>query len=207
MLAWCSGSSAAALAVWLCFWESPVELSRSLPEPGSPACQGFPGDVYARNPLLRLLITENRRRKLSFRAHMTVLVGFIEKIFGRGCSERTRQRYAGSEVWGVIHSQEHRARGTAFCLLAHSVFMNLDAFGLLSAKTTSSRQRARSDDVVLVPSLLLCIVYEKTRSLLAVSHPAQVIDGGKLLTWFLWSLVLPGLRLPHVRRRLRIDRR
>ena len=46
--------------------------------------------------------------------------------------------------------------------------------------------------IVMVPSLLLSIVYEKTRSMLVVIVLHNVIDGGKVLTWYLWSVIFPG---------------
>ena len=51
---------------------------------------------------------------------------------------------------------------------------------------------ATSMTIVLVPSLMLCIVYEKTRSMLVVIVLHNVIDGGKLVTWYLWSVIYPG---------------
>ena len=182
---WLVGSSALALGAWFAFWGALVGLlsvaTRTSPERVPLTLAEF----YAKNPLHVLMQGEPTPRVTAGVIHMTLLVGFIEELFGRGylqnALDRRHTRVLGRGRFTVRASTLLAAVLFAFW---HTQWTSGSALAVLKSAALSV--------IVLPPALLLCLVYEKTRSMIAVIVLHDMIDGGKLLTWYLWSRILPG---------------
>jgi membrane protease YdiL (CAAX protease family) len=182
---WVVGSAALALVGWFAFWGALVGLlsvaTRTSPESVPLTLAEF----HAKNPLHVLMQGAPTPRVTAGVIHMTLLVGFIEELFGRGylqnALDRRYTRVLGRGRFTVRTSTLLAAVLFAFW---HTQWTGGSALAILKSAALSV--------IVLPPSLLLCIVYEKTRSMLAVIALHDVIDGGKLVTWYLWSRILPG---------------
>ena len=183
---WLLGSSVLAIVVWLVFWglicaallmatnATPDRVTMTLAE------------LHAKNPLHALLQGSASERVTAAVVHMTLLVGFVEELFGRGLLQNALdRRYTRSFGRGRFTVRVSTLLAAVLFAFWHTQWLSGDPAKLLSSAAISLT-------IVLVPSLLLSVVYEKTRSMLAVIVLHDVIDGGKLLTWYLWSRILPG---------------
>jgi membrane protease YdiL (CAAX protease family) len=182
---WLVGSSALALVTWFAFWGALVALlalaARTSPDRVPLTVAGF----HAKNPLHVLLHGEPTPRLTASVIHMTLLVGFIEELFGRGYLQNALDR------------RSTRVLGRGRFTVRTSTLLTAVLFAFWHTQWTSGSplailKSAALSLIVLPPSLLLCIVYEKTRSMLAVIALHDVIDAGKLVTWYVWSRILPG---------------
>lgn len=183
---WLLGSSIAALVVWFAFWGA---ICLALQMAAHTAPDRVPvtlAEFHGKNPLHMLLHGTASPRLVATVIHMTLLVGFIEELFGRGFLQNALDRRY-TRVFGRGRFTIRASTLLAAVLFAfwHTQWLGGDPKAILSSAAISLT-------IVLVPSLLLCLTYEKTRSMLAVIVLHDVIDGGKLLTWYLWSWILPG---------------
>jgi len=183
---WLLGSSVLALVAWLAFWGAICVALLMATKTAPDRVPLTLAEFHGKNPLHMLLHGASSPRVVATVIHMTLLVGFIEELFGRGFLQNALDRRY-TRVFG-------RGRFTvpASTLLAAVLFAFWHTQWLSGDPKTILSSAAISMTIVLVPSLLLCLVYEKTRSMLAVIVLHDVIDGGKLLIWYLWSWILPG---------------
>ncbi len=183
---WLVAGSLLATITWMAFWgllcAGLVMATKTAPDRVPLSLAEF----YAKNPLHMLLNGPWNPRVAATVLHMTVLVGFIEELFGRGLLQNALDRRY-TRVFGRGRFTVRASTLLAAVLFAfwHTQWLGGDVKSILSGMAISLT-------VVLVPSLLLSVVYEKTRSMLAVIVLHDVIDGGKLLAWYAWSLILPG---------------
>jgi membrane protease YdiL (CAAX protease family) len=185
-LRWFLGSAAGALILWFAFWGLLCVLLQFAAQAAPDQTAVSLAEFHERNPLGKLLRGDFDARLLGYVIHMTIVVGFAEELFGRGllqnALDRSRQRVLGKGRFTVRVSTLLAALLFAFW---HTTWLTTNPLEILSSMAISMT-------IVLVPSLLLAVVYEKTRSLLVVILLHDVIDGGKLLVWYVWSLILPG---------------
>ncbi len=186
VLGWLLGSSAVALVAWVVFWGAIVVALSFATQATHDRVPMTLAEFHAKNPLHMLIHGAATPRIAATVVHFTLLVGFIEELFGRGflqnALDRRYTRVFG-RGWFTIR---------ASTLLAAILFAGWHTQWLSGNPRAILASAAISLTVILVPSLLLCLLYEKTRSMLAVIVLHDVIDGGKLLTWYLWSRILPG---------------
>ena len=182
-LGWFAGSSALVLLVWFAFWGGLCFLLIFVPEDSDTLTRA---ELHSRNPIYMLVNNGYHAGIFATVFHWFVTVGFAEELFGRGllqnALDRRYTRVFGRGRWTVRSSTILAALLFAFW---HTEWLSPDPLNILGSL-------ALSMTVVLVPSILLSVVYEKTRSMLAVILLHNVIDGGKLLAWYLWSLIWPA---------------
>jgi membrane protease YdiL (CAAX protease family) len=173
--AWLVGLSAASIAAWIPVWWlvfSAAEMADAGELPFSVA------ELVALNPLQRMFLHPTDVQVFAVVLHMFVLVGFMEELLGRGLLQNAlRRRYTGTlgrGRWSVSHST----------FLASVLFAawHVQWFGSVGEVVQSI---GVSLTIVLVPVFALCLLYEKTRSMLAVIVLHNVIDGGKLVFWYI----------------------
>jgi membrane protease YdiL (CAAX protease family) len=190
VLPWLLGAGAATMAGWLCLWA--FVCGASAGGHGMPQLHITPEELYSKNPLYTLAHGTFDAHSLAIVIHMSLLVGFAEELLGRGLLQNAlHQRYAGSLGQGWFSIRRSTLLAAVLFAFWHTRYLDLGPIALLPVKTILTSLLS-SMTIVLVPSLLLCVVYERTRSLLAVVVLHDVIDGGKLVAWFLWTLVFPG---------------
>ena len=168
--AWLIGSSALALGVWLAFWGLLTVAFRLLPPDAMPMTLA---EFHAKNPLYMLVHGVNGALLLPHILHMMIVVGFAEELFGRGLLQNALDR----RYLGVIGRGRFSIRTSTLLAAVLFAFWHTEWISLNPAS---------------IPSLMLCVVYERTRSMLVVIVLHNVIDGGKLFTWYLWSVIAPG---------------
>jgi len=186
MAPWLVWGSIVTVLTWLAFWglicAGLVMATKTAPDQVPMTLAEF----HAKNPLHMLLSGSANPRIVATVLHMTVLVGFIEELFGRGFLQSALDRRY-TRVFGRGRFTVRASTLLAAILFAfwHTQWLGGDAKAILGSMAISLT-------IVLVPSLLLSVVYERTRSMLAVILLHDVIDGGKLLAWYAWSWILPG---------------
>lgn len=180
---WLIGSSALALVVWFGSWGLLYVAFRLAPPDAMPMTLA---EFHAKNPLYMLLHGESGARVLPHILHMMIVVGFAEELFGRGLLQNALdRRYLGVIGRGRCSIRTSTLLAALLFAFWHTEWISLNSASILGSIATSMT-------IVLIPSLLLCVVYEKTRSMLVVIVLHNVIDGGKLITWYLWSVIIPG---------------
>ncbi|MBA2321658.1 MAG: CPBP family intramembrane metalloprotease [Deltaproteobacteria bacterium] len=171
---WLIGSVVLVMATWTALWIA-IYAGISLVPPDHPFADV--NAVNAENPLYRLLVLKKSSSWILV-LHWCVLVGFAEELFGRGllwnALERRYPGRIGGPRFGIGHA-------TLLCGLLFAIWHIRWLTGSWSDLASSV---ATNLTIVLVPSLLLALVYERTRSMLAVIVLHDVIDGGKLVAWY-----------------------
>lgn len=192
VLPWLIGSGVVALAAWLCLWGLICGGVSLLADSSLANLPLTLADLHSKNPLHLLVHGKGGPKELALVVHMTLLVGFAEELWGRGFLQNAlEKRYQGTIGRGRFSVRTSTVLAAVLFAFWHTSYLDLSPLGLLPA-TKILGTALTSLTIVLVPSFLLCLVYEKTRSILAVVVLHDIIDGGKLLAWLLWSLVLPG---------------
>jgi membrane protease YdiL (CAAX protease family) len=180
-LPWFLGASAATVAAWTTVWVvlfgALALLTRSkTPLPFTLA------EFAAKNPLSLLLDpgTPSTRRMdaVGYVVHVFLTVGFAEELFGRGLLVNALEVRYG-DTWGRAPWTVRKSTVLASVLFAAWHIQWLSGLRQLAVTAVTSMT------IVIVPSFLLCLVYEKTRSLAVTIALHNVIDGGKLLVWYL----------------------
>lgn len=180
------GASALTLAAWTVLWGLIVWGLAWVVANQPDTVPMTLAELHAKNPLHRLMHREFDPRVLAHVLHMCVVVGFAEELFGRGLLQNAAgQRYTRPLGIGRFTIQS----GT---LIAALLFAFWHVQWLAGSLTAVAGTLLTSMTIVLLPSLLLCVAYERTRSMLCVIVLHNVIDGGKLVTWYAWSRIFSG---------------
>jgi membrane protease YdiL (CAAX protease family) len=185
-LKWLIGSSILAVTLWMALWGLICAGLLAAANAGTlPDHMPSVAEFHRQNPLHMFMHGDHRPQLLAHLLHMFVIVGLAEELFGRGLLQNALdRRYLG--VWGRGRFTVRTSTLLAAPLFA---FWHTQWLGGWSATLSSA---ATSITIILLPSLLLAITYEKTRSMLVVIVLHNVIDGGKLATWYVWSLIVPA---------------
>ena len=174
---WLLVTCGATLLVWLVFWGGLLALVQLAPE-GS---EGV--GKLSQSPLTLLLAGGGGSRLLATLIYFAVLVGFAEELLGRGLIQNVMdlryERIYGKGRWTVRKSTLLAALLFA---LWHVEWLQSNPVGILVSVLVSAT-------IVLLPSLLLCVVYERTRGMLVVIVLHNFIDIGKFVAWD-WMLRL-----------------
>lgn len=175
VVGWVLGATALVLACWIAVWAGIYGLVGLVPE-GELALS--PETLTEMNPLYRAWF-EDDRESLALVLHMAVYVGFAEELFARGLLFHALERRYPGRIGGPRFGVGHAT------LLSALLFAIWHVRWLAGSWTGLGSSLAISLTIVLLPSLLLAVVYERTRSILATIVLHDVIDGGKLLGWYL----------------------
>jgi len=173
---WLGSAVVAVLAGWVIVWISlfalvgwAQPLDASIPSPS---------DLLALNPL-EAVLRKPTARPLAYVWHMFVFVGFAEELLGRGLLQNALDRgYSGRVGTGRCSVRVSTLLAAVLFAIWHIDWLAGSVSGVLSSIAVSLT-------IVLVPCVLLCLVYEKTRSMFAVILLHNVIDGGKLAVWYI----------------------
>lgn len=181
---WLIGASIFAIVVWMAFWGL---ICIGLSFAGQTSLDNVPtlAEFYDQNPLHILIHKGYHPQVFAYVLHMMVIVGFAEELFGRGLLQNALDR----RYLGIIRLGNVSIRTSTLLAALLFAFWHTQWLAGVGALFNSF---ATSMTIVLVPSLLLAITYERTRSMLVVIILHNVIDGGKLVTWYVWSMILPG---------------
>jgi membrane protease YdiL (CAAX protease family) len=141
--------------------------------------------LHAMNPFRRVWLHPSDDELVAYVLHMFLLVGFMEELFGRGLlMNALRRRYTGVVGWGRYTVAHSTLLGALLFAVWHIRWVGSATDVLVSAVTSLT--------IVLVPTFALCLLYEKTRSMLAAIVLHNVIDGGKLVTWYVVGALFVG---------------
>lgn len=182
---WLLGASIFVMVIWVGFWGLiywGLHVAAQNPQASIPTF----AELNARNPLEVLLRDGYQPGWFAYMFHMTFLVGLTEELFGRGFLQNALdRRFLG--VWGKGRFTVRTSTLLAAALFAfwHTEWLSLDAGEIVKSLTGAMT-------IVLVPSLILAVVYERTRSMLIVILLHNVIDSGKFVAWYFWGQLFPG---------------
>jgi membrane protease YdiL (CAAX protease family) len=189
---WMIGSSLIVLCGWLALWGILCGALSVVPRELLRQHHVEFASFYSRNPLYRIVHGSHDSESLALVVHMSLLVGFAEELFGRGFLQNVLdRRYKGIFGRGRFSIRTSTVLAAVLFALWHVNYLNVRTLELLPANEIF-KSAVVAMTVVFVPSLMICVVYEKTRSLAAVVVVHDVVDGGKLFTWLVWSLLLPA---------------
>ncbi|MDH3628920.1 MAG: CPBP family intramembrane metalloprotease [Acidobacteriota bacterium] len=176
-LTWLLVTCGATFIVWLVFWAGLMALLQLAPEGNEAAT------TLSRNPLTMVLAGESSARLLAVLIYFAVLVGFAEELLGRGLLQNVLDR-GYDKVYGKGRFTIRKSTLLAALLfgLWHTEWLQTDPLAILGSLLTSAT-------IVMVPSLLLCVVYERTRGMLVVIVLHNFIDFSKFVAWD-WMLRL-----------------
>lgn len=183
--AWLLGASAATLAAWAAIWVALFGML-SLVSRGGAEVPMTCARLAQANPLARLLgSTPAQASSRDYVVHVFLTVGFAEELFGRGLLVNALEPRYG-RVWRRGRWPLKKSTVLAALLFAawHIQYMKGFRTFLVTVATSMT--------IVVVPSLLLTVVYDKTRSLAATIVLHNVIDGGKLLVWYIVGRLFVG---------------
>ena len=180
-VAWTLVPSVIVLLGWFGFWSLLLVALGFAPDP-----QVTAADLQAKNPLAMWLSGNHSPRLGATILHMMVSVGFVEELFGRGFLQNALDRiYAGTLGRGRFRVRVSTLIAALLFAFWHTEWLSFDVAAILKSLLVSMT-------IILVPSLILAVVYEKTRSMLAVILLHDVIDGGKLVAWYVAGLLFAG---------------
>jgi membrane protease YdiL (CAAX protease family) len=186
-LGWLVGSSAVALVVWVVVWTVlfAVLVFRPRKAGRSPMT---PAKLAEANPLKWVLDGRGTTHNLVFVLHSFLFVGFAEELFGRGLLMNALERSYPGDL-RILTVTVQRATLLAAILFAawHIEWIPITERGTFGAFRLVSviKSAVTCMTIVLLASFAICLVYEKTRSLATAVALHNVVDGGKLLTWYL----------------------
>jgi membrane protease YdiL (CAAX protease family) len=178
---WLTVTVIVVLLGWIVIWLSTFALVSAVAGGSSDATSAMsPGDLQAKNPLYQWLRGEDGA--MAAVLHQCVLVGFLEELFGRGllvnALDRRYQRVWQWRRWSMRQST----------LLA-SVLFAVWHINWLSSTLPEIVAGVGSMLLLWPASLLLCVAYEKTRSLAVTVTLHNILDGGKVLAWYAVGLL------------------
>ena len=179
---WLAVSGTVVLLGWIVIWLLLFVLVNFGP-PGTHAAspEMNPGMLQAKNPLYRLFHGADTAETVAAVVQPCLLVGFLEELFGRGllmnALDRRYQTVWRWRRWAIRRST----------VLA-SVLFAAWHINWLSSTLPEILESAVSALLLWPASFLLCVAYEKTRSLAVTVTLHAILDGGKLVGWYLVSL-------------------
>jgi membrane protease YdiL (CAAX protease family) len=177
-LVWLAAASAITIAAWTTLWVGIFGLFVYASHSGI-ALPITAADFAEKNPLLRLAHHSSASSAdRNYVIHVFLTVGFAEELFGRGLLVNALDRRYGQVIGGGRFTIKKSTLYAAFLFaIWHVEWMGGLKMMLITAFSAVT--------VIIFPSLLLSLVYEKTRSLAVTIALHNVIDGGKLVVWFM----------------------
>jgi len=183
-LRWLVGSGALVLLVASIIWALLFAAAGLVASGGEASPSELsPAALQRQNPLYQLIHEGYDAENLADVVHSCLFVGFVEELFGRGLLVNALDRRYKA-VWGWRNWTFRQSTLLASVLFAawHINWLSFDLSKIFHSAVTS---------VTLLPvSFLVCLVYEKTRSIAVTIALHDLIDGGKLFAWYLAGLLV-----------------